>query len=183
MLLFFPVLKISSYYKKLLSDKNTPEETKKYLKEKLASALWLIQAINQRQETILKVANALISRQKEFLKKGYGHLNALNLKEIADQINMSESTVSRTTSGKYILTPYGVIELKEFFSREIDNVSVDKVKASIKSFIEKESSCNTLTDSQISKLLKHKGIDISRRTVAKYRDELKILPSHLRRKK
>jgi len=180
---FFPTLKISNYYKKLLKDKNTPEETKKYLKEKLSSALWIIKAINQRQDTILKVAQCLTNHQKEFLENGAGHLNPLILKEVSDEIKMSESTVSRATTGKYISTPHGVLELKDFFSRELNNTSVDKIKALIKSFIEKENPTHPLIDFQLTKLLKHKGIDIARRTVAKYRDELKILPAHLRAKK
>ncbi len=180
---FLPTLKVSNYYKKLTKDKNTPVSTKKYLKEKLASALWLIKAINQRQNTILKVAQCIVDHQEDFFKNGEGYLKALTLKEIANKIDMSESTVSRATTGKYISTPHGIFELKDLFSREIHDTSVDKIKNLIKAFIEKENIHRPLTDTQISKLLKHKGIDIARRTVAKYRDDLKILPSHLRSQK
>jgi len=180
---FLPTLKISNYYKKLIKDKDTPDDTKKYIEEKLSSALWLIKAINQRQNTILKVAQCVIEHQEEFLNEGEGHLKPLILKEVAQKVKMSESTISRTVTGKYIMTPYGVLELKEFFSRDVKHISADKLKSLIKSFIEKEKSQKPLTDTQLSKLLKHKGIDIARRTVAKYRDELKILPSHLRAKR
>lgn len=180
---FLPTLNISSYYKKLIKDKNTSLKTRRYLKKKLTSALWLIDAINQRQNTILKVTQCIVDYQKEFIEEGEGHLKPLILKEVAEDIGMSESTVSRATTGKYLQTPHGVMELKEFFSRKVKNTSADKIKALIKSFIKKEDSKNPLSDSQIKKLLKHEGIDIARRTVAKYRDSMKILPSHLRRGK
>lgn len=180
---FLPTLKVNSYYKKLIKNKNTSKETKKYLKKKLSSALWLIDAINQRQNTILKVAQCIVNHQKDFIENGEGHLKPLILKEVAEEIGMSESTVSRTTTGKYLQTPHGVLELKEFFSRKVEDTSVDKIKSLIKSFIENENPGKPLSDSQISKLLKHKGIDIARRTVAKYRDSMKILPSQLRTEK
>jgi len=182
-----PPLKISSQYKNLLKLKDTPEETKGYLKEKLDSALWLIKAVNKRQETIRRVAECIVQTQKEFFEFGCGHLKPLTMKEVARIVERNESTISRVANSKYIQTPYGIFELSYFFSGSFKTeaqevVSTDAVKAQITTFIEDEDPKHPLSDDKIVTILRSQGLNVARRTVAKYREKLKILPSHLRKK-
>lgn len=184
-----PRLKINKQYKKMLGEKGGDESTQKYLKGMLGSAIWLMRNVEYRKKTIYKVTEAIVHSQKEFLDKGLPYLNPMTLQEVANAISMHESTVSRVTSNKYIDTPQGLFELKYFFTRGMKNdnkgkvVSVEVVKEMIKELIEKESSDNPVTDSQIRKEILSMGINMSIRTVTKYRGELKQLSANMRKSK
>ncbi|UCC95707.1 MAG: RNA polymerase factor sigma-54 [Candidatus Omnitrophota bacterium] len=184
-----PHLKISSRYKKLMQAPKVSKETKKYILQKLKSALWLRKILLQREETIRKIAHCILKIQKEFLLDGdVAHLKPLTLKEVARLIGRNESTVSRIVRNKYIQTPYGIFKLDYFFSPHLKTIQGEKVStANIKSlifnFISEESHVRPLKDSQIVAALKKEGIRIARRTVAKYREELKIPPYHTRKSK
>lgn len=180
-----PRLVINNYYKQLLS-RTKDENTTSFLTERLNSAMWLIKSIEQRRMTIYKVVESILKFQKEFFDRGKKSLKPLTLKDIADDIGVHESTVSRATSGKYIQTPRGLFELKYFFSSGIPSenggISSTSIKSIIKEIIEEENPKRPLSDQQIVKILKIKNIIISRRTVAKYRDELGIPSSAGRRR-
>jgi len=183
-----PQLKISNSYKDmLLNGKNTPEEARKYIRQKLESARWLINSIQQRKVTMLKVMREILKKQREFFEKGTAYLKPMILKDIADEINMDISTISRVTNGKYVQTDYGVFELKYFFSekmttRDGEEVSTYSIKNRIKEIIAEEDSKKPLNDGEIAKILSDEGIPIARRTVAKYREQMMIPVSRLRRK-
>jgi len=183
-----PHLRINNSYRKLLLDKkNTPRTTKEFIKNRLESARWLINSIHQRRATILKVVEAIISRQRDFFDKGSLYLKPMILKDIADEIGMDISTVSRVTNGKYVQTDYGVFELKHFFSEKIkrDNgadVSNKEIKNRIRKIIDKEDPRKPLNDLKIVEMLQQEGFNIARRTVAKYREQMMIPVSRLRRK-
>lgn len=184
---WLPPLKISSQYKNLLESKDTPEDTKVYLKEKLNSVLWLFRAINQRQETVRRVAECIIQTQKEFLEFGCGHLKPLTMKQVAEMVGRNASTISRVVNNKYMQTPYGIFELSYFFSSAFKTsaqelVSTDAVKTQITTLIQDEDPLHPLSDDKIVTSLRAQGINVARRTVAKYREKLKILPSHLRKR-
>jgi RNA polymerase sigma-54 factor len=182
-----PSLKVSRAYAELLKkgSKATTDE-KKYVREKLNSATWLIRAIEQRKSTMLKVMQAIIESQPDFFKQGPTHLRPLILQDVADKIGMHISTVSRVTNGKYVQTSHGIFELKYFFTagvtqadgREVSSVTT---KDEIKKLIEAEDPKRPLSDQKIVEILKAKGLDVARRTVAKYRDQLEILPARLRK--
>lgn len=180
-----PRLNVNSFYKNMMMQDKDPNTTK-YLTEKLNSALWIIRSIEQRRMTIYKVVESILKFQKEFFQTGEKALKPLTLKEVAEDINMHESTVSRATNGKYVQTPRGVYELKYFFSSGLStrtgDVSSTSIKASIKDLIEKEDPKRPYSDQKISDILKNKGIKISRRTVAKYRGEMDIPASNLRKR-
>lgn len=180
-----PRLIINNYYKQLLS-RSSDENTTSFLTERLNSAMWLIRSIEQRRMTIYKVVESILKFQMEFFEKGKKSLKPLTLKDIADDIGVHESTVSRATNGKYIQTPRGLFELKYFFSSGVPSgdggISSTSIKSIIKEIIDGENPKKPLSDQQIVKILKTKNIDISRRTVAKYRDELGILSSSGRRR-
>jgi RNA polymerase sigma-54 factor len=170
----------------MLKENNIPETTRKYLKEKLGSALWLIKAINQRQETIRKIIECVINLQREFLDKGTLYLKPLQLKDVANVLGLHKSTVSRAIAGKYIQTPQGVFGLKYFFDDGIKNDncqshSSKNIKARIENLISEEDPQKPLSDEKIVRILRYGGINISRRTVTKYREQLRILSSFLRR--
>lgn len=180
-----PRLHINSYYENIL--KNTQdEEAKEYLSKKLDSALWLIKNIEQRRETMKKVIDAILRSQMDFFEKKENKLLPLTLREIAEEVGVHESTVSRTTKGKYLDTPKGVYELKYFFTTGIrgdfENISVNTIKGEIKNIVELENPKKPLSDEKIVKILSEKGIKISRRTVAKYREELNIASSSKRKR-
>ncbi|MBO9667005.1 MAG: RNA polymerase factor sigma-54 [Bdellovibrio sp.] len=183
-----PRLKISNFYKNMLKGgKTTGDKTQDYIQEKLRSAVWLIKSIHQRQRTIYKVAESIVKHQREFFEKGSEHLKPMVLRDIANDIGMHESTVSRVTTAKYVHTPQGIYELKYFFNSGIsssdgDSLASESVKIKIKDLVGKEDPKNPLSDQKIVDLLKVEGIQIARRTVAKYRDVLKILPSSQRKK-
>lgn len=180
-----PRLNINKYYRELIT-KSSDSNTADYLKEKLNSAMWIIKSIEQRRMTIYNVVGSILKYQEEFFKEGKKALKPLTLKEVAIDIDVHESTVSRAINGKYIQTPQGLFELKYFFSSGISSqkgdMSSTSIKAIINDIIEKEDSKKPLSDQKITNILKEKGISISRRTVAKYRDELNIPSSTLRRR-
>lgn len=182
-----PRLKISNFYKNILKGADKNSQTQDYIQEKLRSAVWLIKSIHQRQRTIYKVTESIVKHQKEFFEKGSAFIKPMVLRDIANDIGMHESTVSRVTTAKYVHTPQGIFELKYFFNSGIttsdgDGLASESVKLKIKDLIAKEDLKNPLSDQQIVEMLKKEGIQIARRTVAKYRDVLKILPSSRRKK-
>jgi len=182
-----PKLKINNYYKEILSNKNSLEKnTKEYIQEKLKSAAWLIKSIHQRQRTIYKVTESIVQFQRNFFEKGVTHLKPLVLRDVAEHIQMHESTISRVTTNKYVHTPQGVFELKYFFnsainSMEGDSIASESVKEHIKNIIKSEKKNNPYSDQEIAEMLKGSNIDVARRTVAKYRETMGILPSRKRR--
>jgi RNA polymerase sigma-54 factor len=182
-----PKLKINNYYKELLSNKNSLEKnTKEYIQEKLKSAAWLIKSIHQRQRTIYKVTESIVQFQRNFFEKGVTHLKPLVLRDVAEHIQMHESTISRVTTNKYVHTPQGVFELKYFFnsainSMEGDSIASESVKEHIKNIVKNEKKNSPYSDQEIAEMLKDSNIDVARRTVAKYRETLGILPSRKRR--
>jgi RNA polymerase sigma-54 factor len=183
-----PHLRINNSYKKLLLDKKTStKETRDYIRQSLESARWLINSIHQRRATILKVMETIVEKQRDFFELGKEHLKPMILKDIADEIGMDISTISRVTNGKYVQTEFGVFELKYFFSERIrsdvgEDVSNKTIKALIKDIIEKEEPNKPLNDQRIAVMLKAKGFNVARRTVAKYREQMMIPVSRLRRK-
>lgn len=182
-----PRLRVSPYYMNLMKESAFGDkDSKTYIQERVKSATWLIRSIHQRQQTIYKVTEAVISRQRDFLDSGIDHLKPLVLKEIADQIGMHESTVSRVTTNKYVHTPQGVFELKFFFTNGIKTdsgeISSSSLKERIKNLIAAEPENLPLSDQQIAEILKDSKINIARRTVAKYRESLGI-PSSAQRKR
>ncbi|HEY6138823.1 MAG TPA: RNA polymerase factor sigma-54 [Thermoanaerobaculia bacterium] len=183
-----PKLRINGSYRSMLSSMDSKQdgETVNYIKDKIRSAVWLIKSLDQRQRTIYKVAESIIKHQREFLEKGIDFLRPLVLRDVADDIQMHESTVSRVVSNKYMHTPRGLFLMKYFFHSGIDSdtgedISSLTVKKKIQSYIQAEDPRKPLSDSKIMKILNDEGINIARRTVAKYRDELNI-PSSTDRK-
>ena len=162
------------------------KQTREYVREKLRSAIWLIKSIHQRQRTIVRVMESIIRFQREFFDKGPEHLRPLNLRDVADDIGMHESTVSRVTTNKYTQTPHGVFELKFFFNSSIrtsdgDGIASESVKEKILQIIRAEDAKNPLSDQKIAEMLSDASIQIARRTVTKYREALRILSSTRRR--
>jgi RNA polymerase sigma-54 factor len=183
-----PRLRISNLYKNILKgEKSSGGKAQEYIQDKLRSAVWLIKSIHQRQRTIYKVTESIVKHQQDFFEKGPEHIKPMILRDIANDIGMHESTVSRVTTSKYVHTPRGIFELKYFFNSGIsmtdgDSLASESVKLKIKDLVGKENPKNPLSDQKIVELLKKDGIKIARRTVAKYRDMLKILPSSKRKK-
>lgn len=178
-----PKLKISSFYRSALS--GSPQ-AREYIQDKLRSAQWLIRSIQQRQRTIVKVTESIIKFQREFFDKGINFLKPLILRDVAEDINMHESTISRVTTNKYVHTPQGIFELKYFFNSGInrtdgDEIASESVKNKIKDLVGKEDPKHPHSDQKIVELLRDQGIDIARRTVAKYREQLGILSSSKRK--
>lgn len=182
-----PKLRVSSYYKEALSeDAVLPTEAKDYIQNKLRSAAWLIKSIHQRQRTLYKVAQSIIKLQADFFDKGVSHLKPMVLRDVAEDVGMHESTISRVTSSKYMHTPHGIFELKYFFNSSINSVrgeavASESVKERIRQLIKEEDSKKPYSDQEIVAILKRENIDIARRTVAKYREMLNILPSSKRK--
>ncbi len=180
-----PKLRINPIYRRMMEESNSPE-TIDYIKEKIKSALWLIKSIDQRQKTIYKVAESIVRHQRSFLDYGIEFLKPLILKTVAEDIGMHESTVSRAVTNKYMHTPQGVYEMKFFFhsslanSRGID-ISSLSIKERLRKIIEAENPGKPLSDSEITNIFLKEGLKISRRTIAKYREDMKIPPSHQRR--
>ena len=182
-----PQLRISSVYRRMLNkNSKTSDETRSYVKERFRSALGLIRAVDQRQKTIHKVATSIINFQREFLDSGIEQLRPLVLRDVADDIQMHESTVSRIVNNKYMHTPQGVVEMKYFFHSGIhsafgESVSSVTIKQRIKKIVEHEDPQKPLSDSRIVGMLREAGLILARRTIAKYREELKIPPSSQRK--
>lgn len=182
-----PRLRISPAYQQLAQNGHFKGQAKEFVQSKLNGANWIIQAIEQRRQTMLKVMHVILNRQHEFFENGIQCLRPLTLKEVADEISMHESTVSRVTNQKWVQTPRGVFPLKFFFSsglstEEGEDVSARGVKARIEEMIRGEQARNPLTDQQIVEKLKAEGVNIARRTVQKYRDQLGILSSRYRKR-
>jgi RNA polymerase sigma-54 factor len=182
-----PKLRISPTYRRMLETKDADSDgTRDYVKDKLRSALWLLKSVDQRQRTIYKVAESIVRQQRDFLDRGIDHLKPMVLRDVAEDIGMHESTVSRVVSNKYIHTPRGLYPMKFFFHSGIDreygdNISSLTVKRKIQQLIQGEDAHRPLSDSELMRVLNREGINIARRTVAKYRDELAI-PSSTDRK-
>lgn len=183
-----PKLHVNPYYRKAMKNgEKISGETKEYLQEKMRSASWLIKSIQQRQKTIYNVMESIVRFQRDFFEKGIAHLKPMVLRDVAQDINMHESTISRVTTNKYAYTPQGIFELKYFFNSSINRVQGAAVASAsvldrIKQIVEAEDPKKPFSDEKIAKILKEKeNIDIARRTVAKYREILKILPSSKRR--
>jgi RNA polymerase sigma-54 factor len=179
-----PRLRVNSLYRSLL--RRSGDEAKQYVEQKIRSAVWLIKSVEQRQRTLRRVAQSLVNFQREFLDKGLPYLRPLALRDVGDDISMHESTISRVTTNKYVQTPQGLFELKFFFHSGIASnsgamVSSVSVKKMIRDMVEAEESAAALSDQEIAQTLHSQGLTIARRTVAKYREELGILPSHQRR--
>jgi RNA polymerase sigma-54 factor len=183
-----PRLKLSKAYREIAKDKKKfAGENKEFISNKLNSANWMIQAIEQRRQTMLKVMNFIVDRQREFFERGVQYLKPLTLREVAEVIDMHESTVSRVTNEKYVQTPRGVFPLKFFFSSGLstssgEEVSARGIKAQIQKLVSEENAAKPLTDQAIVNILKNEGIQIARRTVAKYRDQLGILSARMRKR-
>jgi RNA polymerase sigma-54 factor len=183
-----PRLKLSKAYQEIARDKKKFEgENKEFISNKLNSANWMIQAIEQRRQTMLKVMNFIVDRQREFFEKGVQYLKPLTLREVAEVINMHESTVSRVTNEKFVQTPRGVLPLKFFFSSGLsttggEDVSARGIKAQIEKLVAEEDPKRPLTDQAIVNILKESGVQIARRTVAKYRDQLGVLSARMRKR-
>ena len=183
-----PRLKLSRSYREVAQDRNQFQgENKAFISKKLNSAQWMIQAIEQRRQTMLKVMSFIVDRQREFFEKGVEHLRPLTLREVAEHIDMHESTVSRVTNDKYVQTPRGVLPLKFFFSSGLstdygEDVSARGIRARIQKLVADEDPKKPLTDQAIVDVLKKEGVQIARRTVAKYRDQLGILSARMRKR-
>jgi RNA polymerase sigma-54 factor len=183
-----PHLRISNLYKDIIASGNTQSsDVKDYIRDKIRSGKFLIRSIHQRQQTIMNIAQQIVSRQRDFLEHGSSHLKPMTMAEVAEAVGVHETTVSRAVSGKYMATPQGVFEMKYFFTggyqtatgESLSNISV---KQAVLDLVKHESGSAPLSDHEIVEILSERGIPIARRTVAKYRSELNILPSHMRRK-
>jgi len=183
-----PRLRISRTYQEIARDKKKYDtESKEFINQRLNSAHWMIQAIEQRRQTMLKVMNFIVDRQRDFFEKGIEYLKPLTLREVADVISMHESTVSRVTNEKYVQTPRGLLPLKFFFSSGLttttgEDASARSIKAQIEKMVSDENPKDPLTDQQIVQMFEQRGVKIARRTVAKYRDQLGILPARMRKR-
>jgi RNA polymerase sigma-54 factor len=183
-----PRLRINAFYKQALSQRGAVSETtREYIQDKLRSAIWLIKSIHQRQRTIYRVAESIFKFQREFLDKGVSHLKPLILKDVAEEVQMHESTISRVTTNKYVHTPQGIFELKFFFNSSLsgangESVGSESVKEKIRQLIAQEDPLHPLSDQELTEILLKDNINIARRTVAKYREALGALPSNKRKK-
>src|SRR5256712_2373512 len=179
-----PRLRVNSLYRSLL--RNSGDEARAYVEQKLRSAVWLIKSVDQRQRTLRKVTQSIVKFQREFLDKGLPYLRPLSLRDVGEDISMHESTISRVTTNKYVETPQGLLELKYFFHSGIasgtgETGSSVSVKKMIQDILAAEDSAKPQSDQEVAHALQKRGLTIARRTVAKYREELGILPSHQRR--
>src|SRR5881296_3637876 len=180
-----PRLRVNALYRSLLRNSGV-DEARQYVEQKLRSALWLIKSVDQRQRTLRKVTQSIVKFQRDFLDRGLPHLRPLSLRDVGEDIGMHESTISRVTTNKYVETPQGLFELKFFFHSGIasgtgEMVSSVSVKKMIQDLLANEDPAKPLSDQEVAQILKGRGLVIARRTVAKYREELGILPSHQRR--
>ncbi len=182
-----PHLRISNVYKDLMSQGENNVEVKNYIREKIRAGKFLIKSLHQRQQTIGNIGREIVKRQRDFMEKGVAHLKPMTMAQVADVVGVHETTVSRAVSGKYMETPQGIFEMKFFFTAGLqttaggEGVSNTSVKDMIAEIFKAENPAKPLSDQEVVKMLGEKGITIARRTVAKYRDELNILPSNLRK--
>lgn len=183
-----PELRISSHYRRMLRDPKLDATSRKFIKEKIQAALDFVKALSQRRSTLGEITEEIVNAQREFFEKGFSELRPLRLKDISERLRIHESTVSRAVQGKYLSTPQGTIAYKSFFSSKLETAegepeSQKSMMEKIRGLIHSEDPRNPLSDEKIAKILQREGVHIARRTVAKYRELLKILPSHLRRTK
>jgi RNA polymerase sigma-54 factor len=183
-----PQLRLSHHYRRLLGESTTSREVRNYVKERFTSAIQLIKNIEQRKQTIVRVCEAIIRRQKDFLDKGIDYLRPMMIKEVAEEVGVHPSTVSRAVANKYAHTPQGVYELRYFFSEAVQGpsgsaTSLINLKRLVKKLIEEENPAQPLTDEQITLRLRELGYNVTRRTVAKYREDMRIPSTHQRRVK
>jgi RNA polymerase sigma-54 factor len=181
-----PHLRISNIYKDLLAQAESSPEVREYIRDKIRAGKFLIKSIHQRQQTILNIAGEIVKRQREFMDKGIAHLKPLTMVQVAEVVGVHETTVSRGVSGKYMETPQGIFEMKYFFTSGIqtasgEDMSNTSVKDMIIDIFKKEDPTKPLSDQEVVLMLAGKGIVIARRTVAKYREELRLPPSNLRK--
>jgi RNA polymerase sigma-54 factor len=181
-----PVLRINDFYKDMIGKSGTDAKARQFLRDQIRDGRSLIHAISLRQETILAIAHKLIEHQPAFLAKGHRHLRPLTMNDIADELNLHATTISRAVSGKYVLTPHGLMEMRAFFAtgyQTSDGAEVSNagVREAIQQLVSAENPAKPLSDEFLMKALDKQGIKIARRTVAKYREQLNILPSHLRK--
>ena len=182
----YPRLLISRRYVQMLDDPNVNDETKSYIRQKLSSGKNLIRSLEQRESTIIRIANLIVSKQYEFMKKGPEALLPMTMQEIADKLGLHETTISRAIANKYLQTPVGLFRFRDFFSSGFrsetgDEVSSTGIKEQIREIVSGENTSSPYSDSKIAELLKQKGFDVARRTIAKYREELGIPSSQLRK--
>ena len=183
---YIPRLRISNAYKDLMAQAATSGDVRNYIRDKIRSGKFLLKSIHQRQSTILNIAKEILKRQGEFMEHGASQLRPMTMSQVADVVGVHETTVSRAVSGKYIETPHGVLEMKYFFtsglaSKDGTSLANTSVKEMLGELVKKEDATKPLSDEDLVKAFTDKGVKIARRTVAKYRAELNILPSHLRR--
>jgi RNA polymerase sigma-54 factor len=183
---FTPVLRISNCYKSIMNEVASGAEVREYLREHIKKGRYFISCLEQRQETIRKVAQEIVRRQEDFFEKGPSFLKPMTMSQIGEAVGVHETTISRTVGGKFARTPHGVFELRTFFTSGMatdsgEAVSCRTVEAALKELIAKEDRAHPWTDAQLSAKLAGQGIRISRRTVVKYRDRLSLLPAALRR--
>jgi RNA polymerase sigma-54 factor len=181
-----PRVRISQEYKDLLVGRGDNEELLLYLREKIRGARVFLRSLQQRQQTMLAIGNEIVSRQEEFFRHGTSALKPLIMAQIADVVGLHVTTISRAVSGKYMETPQGLFEMRYFFTPGFQNsdgssVSNEMVKQAIREMVDQESSRHPLSDQEIVSQLAERGLKVARRTIAKYRDQLSILPSHLRK--
>ena len=179
-----PRLRISDSYKDMLSASS--KEVREYLRDKIRGGNFFIKSIQQRQQTILNIGREIALRQREFMERGPSHLKPMTMSQVADSVGVHETTVSRAAAGKFISTPQGIFEMKYFFTHGYTNsdgegVSNESVRQAIAQIVKEENNKNPYSDQDIVKLLSDRGLGVARRTVAKYREQLGILPSHLRK--
>jgi len=183
---FLPQLRISSTYKDLLAQSETSPEVREYVRDKIKAGKFLIKSLGQRQSTILSIGREIVKRQRDFMEKGVEHLKPMTMVMVAEVVGVHETTVSRAVSGKFMRTPQGIFEMKFFFTSGVSTadgqtVSNTSVKNILAELIAGENPAKPLSDDQLVSKLKERNVMIARRTVAKYRAELNVLPSHLRR--
>jgi RNA polymerase sigma-54 factor len=183
-----PQLRLNGMYKKMIEKDGSSKEVREYVKERYSSAMQFIKNIEQRKQTILRVCESIVQRQTEFLDRGIDHLRPMMIKDVAEEVGVHPSTVSRAVANKYAHTPQGVYELRYFFSEAVQGPAGSEIalltaKRKVKKLIEDEDPSKPLTDEQITKLLNDEGIMVTRRTVAKYREDMKLPSTHQRRVK
>lgn len=181
-----PHLRISRHYRKLMENPETTKEVKQYIREKIQAGTFLIKSINQRQQTIYRIASEIVKVQQDFLENGVTHLKPLTMAEVANVLSVHETTVSRAIANKYMQTPRGTFEIKYFFTpgyttSDGNEISNKTIKDAITQMVSNENPSKPLSDQAMVKQLKEQGIKVARRTIAKYRESLHILPSHLRK--
>jgi RNA polymerase sigma-54 factor len=183
-----PQLRLSSVYRRLLDRRTAPREVRSYIRDRFSAAIQLMKNIAQRKHTIQRVGEIIVQRQRDFLDRGPDHLKPLMIKEVAEEVGVHPSTVSRAVANKYAHTPQGVLELRSFFSESVggplgQDTSLVTLKRRVRKMIEEEDAAHPLTDERIAQRLAAEGIKVTRRTVAKYREDMKIPSTHQRRVK